>query len=290
MIDPIVGLDWLAEHSTNDHSSDDQPQNIVVCDVRSYLDGRVGREAFLAGHLPGARFIDLDTVLAAPAAAVVGRHPMPTPETFAVGLAAEGIGDDTTVIAYDDAGGMIAGRLVWMLRIIGHDAALLDGGLGAWVERNGEARLEIGEAAVVPAPTRTPVPWPDDAMADADEVAAHLADGGVVVDSRAAERFRGEVEPIDPRAGHVPGAINLPFPDNIDGPLNSGHFLPKASLARRFDEAGVTAESIIYCGSGVSACNNILAAELAGLGRPKLYVGSWSGWSSEADRSIATGA
>ncbi len=282
MIDPIVSLEWLDEQRL-------RHDDVVVCDVRSYLDGRVGHDAFLAGHLPGARFIDLDTVLAAPAAPGVGRHPMPTPEVFAVGLGAEGIGDGATVVAYDDAGGMIAGRLVWMLRILGRDAALLDGGIGAWIEANGEAQLESGEATPAVAAERAVTTWPDGVMVDADDVAAHIADGGVVVDSRAAERFRGEVEPIDPQAGHVPGAINLPFPSNIDGPLNGGRFLAKAALAKRFDQAGVTSEAIIYCGSGVSACNNILAAEHAGLGRPKLYVGSWSGWSSEPDREVATG-
>ncbi len=280
MIDPVVSLDWLAEHR----------DDVVVCDVRSYLDGRVGRDAFLAGHLPGARFVDLDTVLAAPAAPVVGRHPMPTPEVFATGLAAEGIADDTTVVAYDDAGGMIAGRLVWMLRILGHDAALLDGGIGAWIEANGEQKLETGEAGAVPAVDRTVARWPTDVMVDADDVAAHIANGGVVVDSRAAERYRGEVEPIDPAAGHVPGAINLPFPANLDGPLNGGRFLPKTQLADRFAAADVTGDAIVYCGSGVSACHNILAAELAGIGRPKLYVGSWSGWSSEPQRDVATGS
>ncbi|MEZ5229500.1 MAG: sulfurtransferase [Acidimicrobiales bacterium] len=240
-------------------------------------------------HLPGARFVDLDTVLAAPAAPVVGRHPMPTPEVFANGLANEGIGDDTTVVAYDDAGGMIAGRLVWMLRILGQDAALLDGGIGAWTAANGADQLETGAADAAIAAERAIVSWPDGVMVDADEVAAHIANGGVVVDSRAGERFRGEVEPIDPKAGHVPGALNLPFAANLDGPLDGGRFRPPGELAARFTEAGVDDQAIIYCGSGVSACNNILAAELAGVGRPRLYVGSWSGWSSDPDREVATG-
>ncbi len=278
-IDPIVGLGWLDAHRGD----------VTVCDVRSYLDGRIGRDAFLAGHLPGARFIDLDTVLAAPAAPVVGRHPMPEPRVFAEGLAAEGIGDDTIVVAYDDAGGMIAGRLVWMLRILGREAALLDGGLGGWIAANSSAALETGPAEVVPPATPTVLPWPEDTMVDSADVADHVRTGGVVVDSRAPERYRGEVEPVDARAGHVPGAINLPFPGNVDGPLDGGAFLSPDRLADRFTKAGVDAEAIIYCGSGVSACNNILAMEQAGLGRPRLYVGSWSGWSSEADRPVATG-
>lgn len=273
---PIVDLSWLEQYAGQNE--------VVVCDVRSYLDGRVGRDAYLAGHLPGARFIDLDTVLAAPAQPILGRHPMPSPEVFASGLGAEGIGDDTTVIAYDDAGGMIAGRLVWMLRILGQPAALLDGGIAAWVAANGADALVAGEPEVVSAVVRTVQPWPDDAMADADEVSAHIARGGVVVDSRAPERFRGEIEPIDPRAGHVPGAVNLPFAGNLDGPLDHGRFLSPAQLADRLRKNGVDAETIVYCGSGVSACNNILAAEHAGLGRPRLYVGSWSGWSSDPGR------
>ncbi len=280
MIDPIIDLDWLNAHRNE----------VIVCDVRSYLDGRVGRDAFLGGHVPGARFIDLDTVLAAPAAPGLGRHPMPDPAVFAQGLGEQGIGDDATVIAYDDAGGMIAGRLVWMLRILGTDAALLDGGLGAWIAVNGNDALETGDAADVTAVERRVRAWPADAMVDADTVEAHRIAGGVVVDSRAAERYRGDVEPMDAKAGHVPGAINLPFSANIDGTLGDGRFLPQSELAQRFTGAGVDADAIVYCGSGVSACNNILAAEHAGLGRPRLYVGSWSGWSSEPDREVATGS
>ncbi len=278
-IDPIVTVDWLLDR----HPSEPDVNDLVVCDARSYLDGRVGRDAFRAGHIVGARFVDLDTVLAAPAAPVAGRHPMPDPEVFAAGLGAEGIGDDTMVVAYDDLGGMIAGRLVWMLRILGRPAALLDGGIDAWIERGGA--IDVGDAAPVTPKRCTVVPWPVEALATADDVAEHLDAGGHVIDSRAAERYRGDVEPIDSRAGHVPGAVNLPFGDN----LRDGRFRPRDELATRFTAAGLDARAIVYCGSGVSACHNILAAEHAGLGRPRLYVGSWSGWSSEPGRPVATG-
>ncbi len=267
---PIVSTEWLLEHR----------DDVTVCDVRSYLDGRVGRDAYLDAHLPGARFVDLATVLASPAGPGVGRHPMPTPEVFAAGLGAEGIGDDTVVIAYDDLGGMIAGRLVWMLRIIGRPAALLDGGPATWPEP-----LESGPALPVTSVERTVVPWPPDATLSADEVVAHIEAGGTVVDSRAADRYRGEIEPIDAKAGHVPGAINLPFAGN----LADGRFRPVAELRERFADAGIGEDAVFYCGSGVSACHNVLTAELLGLGRPRVYVGSWSGWSSEPDRPVATG-
>lgn len=276
-IAPIVDIDWLIRHRSE----------VVVCDTRSYLDGRVGRDAYLAGHIPGARFIDLDTVLAATAGPGVGRHPLPDPEVFADGLAAEGIGDDTTAVAYDDQGGMIAGRLVWMLRVLGRPAALLDGGINAWMEL-GEG-LETGPATVVERAERTVAPWPSSVTASADDVVDTIEAGGTVIDSRAAERYRGDVEPIDAKAGHVPGARNLPFAGNLDGPLDIGRFRSADELRQRLVDAGIDAESIVYCGSGVSACHNILAAEYAGLGRPRLYVGSWSGWSSEPDRPVSTG-
>lgn len=268
MITPIVDAEWLQQHRSD----------VALCDVRYYLDGRSGPAAFEAGHLPGAVFIDMDSVLASPAGPIVGRHPMPSPEVFAKGMGEAGIGTDVTVVVYDDLGGMVAGRLVWMLRIIGQAAALLDGGFTKW---GGE--VETGPAPSTPV-NRTALPWPVAAIASADEVAVAAADGGVVVDSRAGERYRGETEPVDPRAGHVPGAINLPFSDNLD----DGRFLSIDALRQRFTDAGVDSDSIIYCGSGVSACHNLLAVEAAGLGLPRLYVGSWSGWSSDQERPAAT--
>jgi len=252
----------------------------VVCDCRAYLDERDGSAAYASGHIPGARFIDLETVLSS---AVVpgsgnGRHPLPTPEAFAEGLSRAGVGHDTPVVAYDDAGGMIAGRLVWMLRTLGQPAALLDGGIGAW-----EGMLEVidPEIAVV---LNEPRSWPADSVASSEEVGAHIADGGLVIDSRGPDRFAGEREPIDPIAGHIPGAINLPMLEN----LSDGSFVNLDALRRRFADAQVDDNTIYYCGSGVSACNNMLAAEAAGFGRGRLFVGSWSGWIDRANPAVAT--
>lgn len=250
----------------------------VICDVRAYLDDRDGRDAFEAGHIPGAQFIDLDTVLAAAAGPVIGRHPLPSPEVFATGLSAAGIGHDTPVIAYDDSGGMIAGRLVWMLRVLGQPAALLDGGIDAWPD---DLSTKVAPVEPVEHPPRV---WPLNATVDADEVEEILADGGLVVDSRGAARYRGEMEPIDPKAGHIPGAVNLPFMEN----LADGRFIDADALRDRFEDLDVDDNTVWYCGSGVSACHNLLAAEAAGLGFGKLYVGSWSGWSSDDDRAVAT--
>ena len=252
----------------------------VLCDVRWYLDGRSGREAYEAGHLPGAVFVDLDRDLTAPPSTTQGRHPLPTAEAFAAALGALGVGPDDAVVAYDDSGGMSAGRLVWMLRVLGQPAALLDGGIGAW-----DGPLEAGSA------TRPPVecpvrPWPDGAFAGIEEVAAAAA-GGIVLDARAPERYRGEVEPVDPRAGHVPGARNAPFAANLG---DGGRFRSPDDLRAHYEELGVgeAAGVVAYCGSGVSACHDLLAMEHAGLGRGRLYVGSWSQWSATG-RPAATG-
>ncbi len=279
LIEPLVSVEWLrANYSAGTQAG--PGGRVVLCDVRYYLDGRDGMDAYLAGHLPGAVFIDMDGVLASPAGPVVGRHPMPTPEAFAAGLGAAGISPDDTVIVYDDLGGMVAGRLVWMLRILGQHSALLDGGIGAW---DGPLVTSPSRPTSVPCAVR---PWPEGAMVSADEALALAAGGGVLADSRAVERYRGETEPIDPRAGHIPGAICLPFAANLDA---DGRFKSPEELRARFAEVGVDANAVFYCGSGVSACHNLLAVEAAGLGLPRLYVGSWSGWSSDPDRPAATG-
>lgn len=266
---PFVDAGWLARHLPE----------VVVCDVRWYLDGRSGRAAFEAGHVPGAVFVDLDTVLADPPSARLGRHPLPSPERFARDLGAFGVGHDGTVIAYDDAGGTVAARLVWMLRATGQRAAVLDGGLASW------AGPLSCEAAPRRAVDRRPVPWPASGLADADAVAAHLQGGGVVLDARAPERYRGEVEPVDPRAGHIPGAVNLPAAGNLE----DGRLRPLEELRPRYVAAGVGPDAIASCGSGVTACHDALVAEHVGLGRPRVFVGSWSAWSSDPDRPVATG-
>ena len=273
MIPPFVDAAWLGEHR----------HEVVLADVRWYLDGRSGVAAFEDGHLPGAVFVDLDRWLAAPADPRHGRHPLPEPDVFARGMSAAGIGDDTTVVAYDDSGGGTAGRLVFMLRVLGHDAALLDGGLAAATSLIGS---EIGPSPAL-APARfTPRPWPVDRFADADAAAGHAALGGCLLDARSAERFRGEQEVVDPRPGHIPGAGSAPWQGNLD---DAGRFLPAAALRERFDRLGAGADVVCYCGSGVSACANLLALERAGIASTKLYVGSWSGWSADPGRSVATG-
>lgn len=272
---PLVGADWLAQYA----------DEVVVADVRAYLDGRNGRDAYESGHLPGAVFVELATVLSDPPSPARGRHPLPDPERFAAELGALGIGDDDVVIAYDDAGGAMAARLVWMLRAIGQPAALLDGGIAAWdgpLERSTPPRPPV---------RRVPRPWPPDALADLDEIAAIAAatSSTLLLDARAPERFRGEVEPLDARAGHIPGARNVPSAGNL-GP--DGRFLSAAALAARLDAALAgtpTEEAIVYCGSGVTAAHLVLAAAHAGRPLPRLYAGSWSEWITDPTRGVATG-
>lgn len=266
---PIVDVAWLDNHR-------DDP-DFVVADVRYYLDGRSGEAAFEEGHLPGAVWIDLGRWLATPGDPQEGRHPLPDPAIFAEGMSRAGVGDTTTVVAYDDAAGMVAARLVWMLRITGHDAALLGGGLAAW-----DGRRATGPSEQPARGDFTPRPWPVSHIATLAELTA-IPDGMVVVDARAADRYRGEVEPIDTRAGHIPGALNRPYVENLD---TEGHFLPVAQLREHFaDLAG--SDVVVYCGSGVSACHDILAMEAAGI-PARLFPGSWSAWSSHPDLPVAT--
>lgn len=262
-IAPIVSVDWLRAHRAD----------VLVADVRWYLDGRSGRTAYDAGHLPGAVFVDLDRALADPPSRERGRHPLPTPRRFADELGALGIGDEVTVVGYDDSFGLSAARLVWMLRRIGQPAALLDGGLQAW-----RGPLER-EPVVLPEVARVERAWPDAVLADIDEVAATRAP---LLDARAPERYAGEVEPIDPRAGHIPGARSVPLAGSLQ---EDGTFLdPERLRARLGDEP-----AIAYCGSGVSACHLLLAHEAAGLGPGRLFPGSWSQWSGDSTRPIQTG-
>lgn len=267
MIPPVVDVSWLAAHP-----------DALVADARWYLDGRSGHDAYLAGHIPGAVFVDLDSSLAGPPSPAAGRHPLPDPDRFAAAMGRSGIGERSTVVAYDDAGGTVAARLVWMLRSLGCDAALLDGGLAAW-----DGELERSPSVRPPARFATR-PWPEAALADIDDVAGSAA---VILDAREPARFRGEHEPVDPRAGHIPGALNMPSRANLDG---TGRFLPVAELRARFEAVGAGAGTICYCGSGVTACHTLLALEHAGLGPGRLYPGSWSQYSSDPDRPAETGA
>lgn len=255
----------------------DRPLQLL--DVRWALDGSKGHHTYLEGHLPGAVYVDLDTELAAPARPEAGRHPLPAAADFAAALRRAGVTEASTVVAYDDSNGAPAGRLVWMLRALGHDAAVLSGGLAAW---DGPLETTDERPAAGDVPVRD---WPASHIATADEVAAGAA---LVVDARAAERYRGDVEPIDPRAGHIPGAVNLPFAGNLD---QDGRFLSPSQLRSRFEAAGVREdrETIVYCGSGVTAAHDLLALESAGFTRVRLFPGSWSQWSAEATRPVAVG-
>lgn len=254
--------------------------DIVVCDVRFYLtDHDQGRREYEAGHLPGAVFVDLHNELAGGPGG--GRHPLPTVDDFTSLLGRLGIEPRHLVVAYDSAGGATASRLWWMLRSIEHSqAAVLDGGYQGWV---------AGGHGVTSDPTeRTPTTYPPaptwTGLVDADGVEQGLALGASIIDARSPERFRGDVEPIDSRAGHIPRAINRYHGDNLG---NDGRHLPVSELAQRY--AGVGASPIVYCGSGVTACHDLLALSLVGITDAKLYPGSWSEWSSEPGRPIATG-
>ena len=276
---PLVDDGWLAAHL-------DDP-DVIVADVRWYLDGRSGRDAYEAGHVPGAVFVDLDAVLAADPSTGAGRHPLPDPGVFAGSLGRLGIGENAIVVAYDDAGGAVAARLWWMLRAVGQDAAVLDGGVAAWT-----GPVETGSGTERPTVARTPVPWPSARIVTDDEVAA-VSEGRIkgvrLLDARTPERFAGKTEPIDARAGHIPGAVNAPVADNLDP--ETGRFRPPEELRARY--AGLLGEppqdAIAYCGSGVNACHTLLALEVAGLPEGRLFPGSWSAWSGRADRPVATG-
>lgn len=269
MVRPVVDVAWWEAHRSS----------TVLADVRWYLDGRSGRAAYEQGHLPGAVFVDLDEWLADRPSPEAGRHPLPSPEVLAEGMARLGIGDGDTVVAYDDAGGTVAARLVWMLRATGHEAALLDGGIGTYA-----GPLE-STVVTRPAASFEPRPWPADLLADVNQAADPA---NVVLDARDGVRYRGETEPVDPQAGHIPGARSLPARENL---LPDGRFLPVAELRERFLAAGVGngAPAISYCGSGVTACHTLLALEHAGFPAGRLYAGSWSQYSAAPGRPVATG-
>jgi thiosulfate/3-mercaptopyruvate sulfurtransferase len=253
-----------------------------------------GRRAYLAGHIPGARYADLNQDLSAPVSANSGRHPLPTPSDLATSLNRLGIGPGIQVIAYDDSAGAFAARLWWLLRWLKHGAvAVLDGGLKAWLAAGGA--LESGPASSTPvaAPGVPPFTQSVDAAAvlDAASIEALLKDPGfLLIDARAPERFAGTVEPIDSVAGHVAGAENQPFLANLAA---DGRFLPAPDL-RRLWEARLAGRNIdrvaAMCGSGVTACHNLLGLEVAGLSGAKLYPGSWSEWIRDPNRPIARGA
>jgi thiosulfate/3-mercaptopyruvate sulfurtransferase len=262
---------------------------IAVLDCRFDLAApEAGRQAYLRQHIRGARYADLNRDLSGPLTPSSGRHPLPAPDVVAARFGELGIGDATQVIAYDDANGAFAARAWWLLRWLGHArVAVLDGGMKAWIAAGGA--LESGEPPGGAAQRLTPRIEEGAVLGTAELVEALKDRRRLLVDARAPERFAGSVEPLDPVAGHVPGAVNQPFAANLSP---DGRFLPPAELKRRWLErlAGAAPGDVVaMCGSGVTACHNLLALELAGMHGAKLYAGSWSEWIRDPKRPVARG-
>lgn len=261
----------------------DRPGDIRVLDVRWRLGGPPGRPDYRAGHIPGAVYVDLDEELAGHGAPTEGRHPLPDIDALQAAARGWGLNDGDTVVVYDDLGNLSSARAWWLLRHAGvRQVLLLDGALAAW--RAAGLPLATGEEPV--APGNVTLAYGRLAMLDTDAAAA-FPRTGVLLDARAGERYRGESEPVDPRAGHIPGAISAPAADNLVG---DGRFLPAAALRARFEALGVTdaAPVGVYCGSGVTAAHEAAALTIAGFS-PALYPGSWSQWSNLPGRPVETG-
>lgn len=256
----------------------------VLLDVRWALDNPHGHEQYRSAHIPGAVYVDLETQLCSPPSPSEGRHPLPEPDRLEEAARQWGINDGDVVVAYDDSGNLAAARAWWLLRNAGLTTVyLLDGGLAAWqkagfeTERGeeqhclGDITLSAGQLPVI----------------SSDDIPAFL-DNGVLLDARAAERFRGETEPVDPKAGHIPGASSAPTADNL---TPHGTFRPASELRGRFAELGITGSTdvAVYCGSGITASHEIAALHIAGFSAA-LYPGSWSQWSQRADLPVATGS
>ncbi|WP_075743568.1 MULTISPECIES: sulfurtransferase [Actinoalloteichus] len=277
---PLVSTEELAEAMAGENPP-------VLVDVRWALTGPPGRLAYQAGHLPDAVFLDLDRDLAAPPGSG-GRHPLPAAEDLQAVLRSAGISAGRRVVAYDAADGSVAARAWWLLRWAGHDqVSVLDGGFAAWTAEGREV------TAVVPDPAPGDIVVRAGSLPVLDAAGAEeLTERGVLLDARAPQRYRGEVEPVDARPGHVPGARNAPFAEHLD---ESGRWRSPAELAEHFAALGVTGTTPVgaYCGSGVTACSVLLALETAGLSAPDrpaaLYAGSWSEWAGQPQRPAALG-
>lgn len=278
---PLVDVDWLAAHAND--------PNVRIVDVRWYLGRRRGgAEAYERGHIPEAVFLDLDRDLAAPPGAGPGRHPLPDATSFARTLAGLGVTPASIVVAYDDAGGAIAARLWWLLRYFNHPGGrVLDGGIQAWTAK-GHA-LSTDEPFVLLSSEMALTPG-GAGVVDKEAVdALRNNPRAALLDARARDRYEGLQEPVDARAGHIPGALSAPFVENLAGP--GGALLSKADLERRYRELGaLDAEKVVaYCGSGVTACHALLALALVGRPDALLYEGSWSDWARDEELPIATG-
>lgn len=277
----LIGAEELAQHL--------EYQDWRIFDCRhDLLAPDAGEHAYDAGHIIGARFLGLERDLSSPATGRNGRHPLPDPQRLAERLGSCGVGEQTQIVAYDDSGGMFAARLWWLARWLGHErVAVLDGGLAAW--RSVGLPLASGGAGARAAMRLEVEPRP--IAVDAERVRAQLGDPQMlIVDARSPERFRGENETLDPVGGHIPGAVNRWFKDNLD---ERGRFKPAAQLRTEWLSllGQRSAQAVVHtCGSGVSACHNLLAMEIAGLQGSRLYPGSWSEWCADPSRPVATGA
>jgi thiosulfate/3-mercaptopyruvate sulfurtransferase len=280
MTSPLITPAELAQHL-------DDPSWVVVDCRFTLTDPAAGPAAYARSHVPGARYADLDQDLARRPGGRDGRHPLPAAAAFAARLGAWGIGNDSTVVAYDEASGAIAARLWWLLGWLGHDRRrVLDGGFAAWQAAG--LRVETTKPAW-PTARFVPRTVAADSVVEAAELPALQAAGRLLVDVRAAPRYRGEQEPIDPVAGHVPGAVNRPGSVNVEA---NGRFRAPDALRRELGElldGRTAAELIAMCGSGVTACQLLLALAVAGLDGGRLYAGSWSEWIRDPARPIATG-
>lgn len=274
---PLISVDELHDLLGGD--------KLRIADVRWYL-GRPddGRLAYGTGHIPTAVFVDLETDLSDhEGLGAPGRHPLPTPQAFAHRMGNLGFGSRNLIVVYDDSAGAIAARMWWMLDDLGHrDVAVLDGGIQAWTAAGHE--LTTDEPQVDPQPLKLGSAWRN--VVERDELASRAAELSLI-DARAPERYRGEMEPIDPVAGHIPGARNLPLTENLDA---TGRFKPADRLRTVYERVlRAGSEPVLSCGSGTTACHSIIAMRIAGLPEPLLYVGSYSDW-SRSGMPIATGS
>ncbi len=285
VLNPAVHTTLISPSDLVAHLDD---ANWVLCDCRHDLaDTEAGRRAYAESHIPGARFVHLDEDLSAPKTGKNGRHPLPEPESFARRLGALGISNKSQVVVYDASGGPYAARMWWMLRWLGHSAvAVLDGGWNAWLS----APHSITDQIPVIKAARFTIHVRTETSPDAGTIVANLGKTGpLLLDARAPDRYRGENETLDPVAGHIPGAVNRFFQLNLEEA--NGRFKPATILKKEFEEfLGNNASGQVthYCGSGVTACHNLLAMEVAGLAGSRLYPGSWSEWCSVPSRPIAT--
>lgn len=273
---PLVSPEWLHEHASE--------PDLRIVDFRWYLLGRQGRDAYLGGHIPGAVFVDLDAVTGKGP----GRHPLPTRQQFQDEMRRAGISTSSRVVVYDDAGGSIAARLWFLLGWFGHGAqAVLDSGLQGWGEP-----LDTAVPFVRPGDFKARAPQRSrildfEQVKRLSESRGHDRVGRVILDARVGDRYRGEKEPIDPKKGHIPGAVSAPWIDNLNA---EARFKSPEELRRQYEALGVDGKNgaVVYCGSGVNACHDLLALEVAGISDVRLYAGSWSDWSHQ-DAPVATG-